>query len=399
MDLTVARPGVLMVTGAYYPELSGAGLQCRALVKRLRDQVDFTILTTTTDRSLPSVDVEDGVAVHRVFVDPASWWSKTKAAVRLTICFMRASRRFSIVHLHGFSQKSILLVWLALAGSKKLAIKLTSVGHDDPVSMRRRGRLVSWCYARADVFFAVSPRFLESYDAAGFPRSRWRLIPNGVDLERFRPPAAGERDTLRRALAIPGRGPMVLFVGFFSREKRPDRLFDAWAAVARSVPDSVLVFVGTTRPSYYEIDGRLADEIRVRADAMGLGPRIHFVEVTREIERFHRAANLFVLSSVREGLPNALLEAMASGAACIATRLEGVTDSVIQDGQNGLLVPPDDPAALESALRRLLDDPTLAMRLGCEARSTMEARYGLDQTARQYLEAYRDLLNGQPCVA
>jgi glycosyltransferase involved in cell wall biosynthesis len=213
-----------------------------------------------------------------------------------------------------------------------------------------------------------------------------------VDLERFRPPADGERELLRRELSISGRGAVVLFVGFFSRDKRPDLLFDAWAAVSAVAPDSVLLFVGATRSPYYEDDAQLAAAVRHRAAALGVTEHLRFIEATHEIERFHRAADVFVLPSVREGLPNALLEAMASGTACIATRLEGVTDSVIQNGHNGLLVPPDDPAALEGALQRLLGDSRLTARLGREARRTVEAGYGLDRTAAEYLTAYRDLL-------
>src|SRR5579862_8442192 len=150
---TLGKPGILMVTGAYFPERSGAGLQCRALVRRLLDEVDFTVLTTTTDRALPTVDSENGVTIRRVFIDPTSWWSKLVGAVRVIRAFVGERRRFSVVHLHGFSQKSMLLVWLALAERKRLAIKLTSVGDDDPISMRRRGWLAYWCYRRAAVFF------------------------------------------------------------------------------------------------------------------------------------------------------------------------------------------------------------------------------------------------------
>ena len=386
------KPGVLMVTGAYYPELSGAGLQCRALVRRLCDDVDFTVLTTTVDRSMPMTTCQDGVTVRRVFIDPRSWWSKVVGTVAFVRAFLQERGRYSIVHLHGFSQKSILLIWLARLTQKRVAIKLTSFGHDDPASMKQRGRIAYWCYSRADLFFAVSPRFVESYDAAGLPRERVRLIPNGVDCERFRPPASGEREQLRRALSLPVNGPMVLFVGFFSREKRPDLLFSAWAKVAdSSAPQSVLVYVGATKSSYYEVDQRLAADIRDAAVTLGLGDRVRFVERASDIESFHRAADIFVLPSVREGLPNALLEAMASGSACIATRLDGVTDAVIEHERNGLLVPPDDERALASALQRLIDAPSLASRLGWEGRRTIEARYALDDTARQYLRDYRRL--------
>ncbi len=397
--MTTSRPGVLMVTGAYYPELSGAGLQCRALVRQLRDDVDFTVLTTTADRSLPAADVQDGVTVQRVFIDPASWWSKATGAGRFTIAFIRTWRRSSIVHLHGFSQKSILLIWLALVGRKEIAIKMTSVGHDDPVSMRGRGRIAYWCYTRASVFFAVSPRLRDLHNAAGLLPSRLRVIPNGVDLERFRPPATGDRDTVRRELSIPKRSPLVLFVGFFSQEKRPHLLFEAWANLARSTAlETTLVLVGATRSPYYEVDERLAEDIRSRASVLEVDDRIRFIESTHEIERLYRAADMFVLPSVREGLPNVLLEAMASGVACIATRLENVTDSVIEDGRNGLLVPADDVPALEHAMRRLIDDPALTARLGQEARRTIVARYGLDQVAGRYFAAYRELLGVRKCA-
>jgi glycosyltransferase involved in cell wall biosynthesis len=388
-----------MVTGAYYPELSGAGLQCRAVVRRLGNVVDFTVLTTTADRSLPVADVQDGVTVQRVFVDPASWWSRATGVGRFTLAFIRVWRRHSIVHLHGFSRKSILLVWLALATRKQIAIKLTSAGHDDPVTMRGRGRFAYWCYTRASVFFAVSPRLRDLYDAAALPPSRLRLIPNGVDLERFRPLATHDREGSRRQLSISKGGSVVLFVGFFSQDKRPHLLFEAWANVARSTaPESTLVLVGATKSSYYEVDDRLAEDIRRRANVLGLADRIRFIESTHEIERVYQSADVFVLPSVREGLPNVLLEAMASGLACIATRIENVTDSVIEDGCNGLLVPANDVPALEKALRRFMDDPELAARLGHEARRTMVAQYGLDQVASQYLAAYREMLGVPECA-
>jgi glycosyltransferase involved in cell wall biosynthesis len=348
---------------------------------------------------MPVRDLRDGVTVRRVYVDPERWWSKALATIRIVRAFA-AARTCAIVHLHGFSQKSLVVVLMALAMRKKIAIKLTSLGDDDPVSMARRGWMFGWCYRRADLFFAVSPGFRDSYYAAGLPADRFRLIPNGVDIERFRPPEPGERDALRRELAMPEGAPVVLFVGFFSREKQPDALFEAWAdAVSSVAPTAVLVFVGATKSRYHEVDHALVERIQTQAAARGVASRVHFVESTLQIERFHRAADIFVLPSLREGLPNALLEAMASGAACIATRLEGITDRLIDDGCSGVLVAPGDHAALAGALKRLAIDPEGRARLGSEARRTIEARYALDATARQYLEAYRHLLSDAPCAA
>lgn len=382
-----------MVTGAYFPELSGAGLQCRELVRQLRDVVGFTVLTTTTDPSLPARDERDGVPVHRVFVDTRSAWSKLTAGLRMMRVVFGERGRFSIVHLHGFSQKSMLLVVLALMTGKRLAIKLTSVGHDDPAAILARGALAYWCYSRARIFFGVSPRLEALYQASGLPSGRFRLIPNGVDLQRFQPASPDDRRALRAGLGLPADGPLILFVGFFSREKCPDLLFDAWSRLASHADrSSVLVFVGATRSSYYEVDDRLAAGIRERAARLGLEARLHFVEATLEIEKYQRAADIFVLPSVREGLPNALLEAMACGVACVATRLPGVTDSLIDDRESGILVPPRDTAALEAALAHLVSQPDRARAMGVRARQRIERDFSLAQTARQYLAAYQDML-------
>jgi glycosyltransferase involved in cell wall biosynthesis len=322
-----------------------------------------------------------------------------RGTVRFTMLFLRIQDRFSIVHFHGFSQKSLLLMWLARLKKKRIAIKLTSMGHDDPASMMQRGGFAYWCYAHSDLFFGVSPRFEKSYEVAGLSRARFRLIPNGVDCDRFRPASPEEREAVRRELGLQPGTAIVLFVGFFSQEKRPDLLFEAWADLTHVASSTALVFIGATQSPYYEVDEQLAKRIREMTITLGVESRVRFVEATHEIERFHRAADVFVLPSLREGMPNALLEAMASGTACIATRLEGVTDAIIDDGNNGLLVPANDKAALRKALQRCLDDRDFARSLGAQGRRTAEARFGLDRTARQYFDAYTDLEMGPECAA
>ncbi len=384
-----------MVTGAYYPELSGAGLQCRELVLRLRDSVIFTVLTTSADPLPPPVGEVDGTPVYRVVVDVGRFGSKLRAAMCLASVFIRLRGRFDIVHLHGFSQKSLLLIVLAKLFRKKLVLKLTSVGHDDPLSIRTRGRVDFWCYTQADLFLGVSPRLQQLYYDSGLPREKFWLIPNGVDLERFRPGDQEERQALRRELGLPEELPLILYVGFFSHDKRPDVLFESWTRMlVGDSPTTGLVFVGATRSRYYEVDPGLVQEIREEAQRLGVEKRVAFVEVTHEIEKYYQAADIFALPSSREGLPNTLLEAMATGLPCVVSRLPGVTDEVIDHGINGFLFPPGDGVALEGALRLLLYDPTLAQELGRRARATVEERYSIAQTASRTLEAY-ELLAGQ----
>ncbi len=387
------RPRVLMVTGAYDPEFSGASLQCRQLIAVLNDRVQYTVLTTSTDASLPLADAVDGIPVHRVIVTVGRLWSELQAAARVIAIFFRLARRVDIVHLHGFSRKSHLLTVLAVLLGKRLVLKITSGGFDDPVAIRAQGWLARWCYRRPDLFIGVSNRLRQLYEASGLPCGKFWQIPNGVDVERFRPVEAAERWRLRQRLGLPQDQRLVLFVGFFSREKCPDVLFEAWKRLrSDGWPETGLVFIGRTRSTYYEVDPRLAETMQAEARSLGLADRLVFIEQTRQIDQYYRAADVFALPSTREGLPNALLEAMAAGLPCVASYLPGVTDQIIEPGVNGLLVPPRDPGALMEALRTLLADPLRARELGRRGRETVVQRFSIASIGARHLEAYRSLL-------
>lgn len=388
-----ARPRVLMVTGAYAPETSGASLQCRRLIGALRGRADFAVLTTSTDPALPWQSIVDDVPVRRVLVNPDSAVSKAIAFERVASSVFELRGRIDLIHLHGCSQKNVVITALARLLGKPIVIKLTSIGHDDPDSIRRRGRLSWWAYRQAHRFIGVTPRFADDFGACGLDRSRFAFIPNGVDLTRFRPAAPDERLALRNQLRIAAGDPMVLFVGFFSREKNPDVLFEAWAALHERGIRSTLVLVGATKGTYYEIDAAIAERIRAGAASRGLSDHIIFVEATTAIEQYFRAADVFALPTAREGLPNVLLEAMASGVPPVVTLLPGVTDWIVSPGVNGELVPAIDPAAFATALERLLTSDVRRQAMGTAARAHVEANFDMARTAEQTLAVYHDVLS------
>ncbi len=390
--MSTTRPGVLMVTGAYYPELSGGGLQCKATIDELGGEVDFAVLTTCTDPQLSLDDSVDGTPVRRVRVNVASVWSKSKAALSFARAFVDLTRTRDIVHLHGFSQKSTLAVALARLLGKRVVITLHTAGQDEPAGIRKQGALAYWAYSHADLFIAISSRLAGSVEAAGIDPGRMWRGSNGLDTKRFRPAAAGEVSVLRQTLGLPADATVILFVGFFSADKGPQVLFEAWRRLAGS-GGTHLVYVGTTRSRYYEVDPALADAIRDTASREGLLGRITFVESTHAIDRYYRAADIFVFPSRREAFGMALVEAMASGLACVASRLRGVTDEIVREGVTGLLVEPHDVDQLSTALARLLGDRALAARLGQAARADIEDRFDIARTARGTLAAYRRVLN------
>ena len=313
----------MLVTGAYYPEISAAAVQCRAVASALRGRADLSVLTTAVDPALPPVSIVDGVVVYRVHVDVASRASKIAASFRLAAHLLRARGTYGIIHMHGFSQKNVPVAVIARLLGKRIVLSLHTAGQDEPRAAARRGPIASWAFTSPDLVLSVSPDLIARWQDEKLPQKRIRFAPNGVDTARFRPADDGERADERRGLGWPVDRPVVLFVGFFSRDKRPDLLFRAWRRAAAAGIRSRLAFVGAKGAGYYEIDASLVDRIRRDAAACGCTEDVMFIDATNEIEKYFRAADLYALPSVREAHPLALLEAMACGLPCVATRLPG----------------------------------------------------------------------------
>jgi glycosyltransferase involved in cell wall biosynthesis len=381
------RPAVLVVTGAYYPEISGGGLQARELIRVLRDRVDFTVLTTSSSAS--EAAWIDGVLVHRVAIDLERVGSRVWGLWRFVWLLLRLGRKADLVHVQGFSRKNILVAVAAKLLGKRIVLTLATGVHDDAGVVKLRTRLGFWSFMKADAIVAVSAALRDAAARAGVAADRLRWVPNGVDTTRFHPATATERRVLRRRLLLPEDKTIVLFVGFFSRDKGPHRLFAAWKGLAETVRDrTTVLFIGQTRRPHPEVAPTLVEEIR--REGRDVSPPV-YVELTLEIECYYRAADLFVLPSVREGCPNALLEAMATGLPVISTRLPGSTDSVITDGANGRLVPPGDVEALRTVLSDMLSNPVAASAYGVAARETACRLFSLAQVSEAYFEIYQAL--------
>ncbi|MYT73049.1 MULTISPECIES: glycosyltransferase [unclassified Streptomyces] len=199
----------------------------------------------------------------------------------------------------------------------------------------------------------------------------WRLVPNGVDLERFRPegPAADTGD---------GEGPLVVCVGRLCRQKGQDVLVEAWPDVLARVPGARLVLVG---------DGPDLDRLRAAAP-----PSVRFAGSVDDAAPWYRAADLVVLPSRWEGIALAPLEAMACGRPVLVTDVDGARESLPPPLAERCLAPPDDPAALARALSGLLSDADALRALGREAQGHVHAHHDVRRTAKAVTDVYRELL-------
>ncbi|MCU1385396.1 MAG: glycosyl transferase, group 1 [Acidobacteria bacterium] len=384
-------PRVLQITGAYYPEISAAGIQCRAVAAALAGRAVFSVLATAVDSGLPRAANVDDVTVYRLPVDVTSAASKAAASLRLAARLITIRSAFDLIHIHGVSQKNLAATAIARLLGKPIVVTLHTAGQDDPAAVKARSRAAYATLTAADLVVGVSPYITTRYLEAGLPSDRYRLIPNGIDTSRFYPATPGERLAIRRTLGWPDQ-PVIVFVGFFSRDKRPDLLFRAWQQLLLAGTRATLVYVGATHSPYFEVDRTLEQTLRAAAAALGRADDIRFTGSVDDVETYLRAADVFALPSIRETQSMALMEAMACGVPSVASRLEGATDAFVVDGVNGRLVRPDDEDALAAALQALLADPDAAHAIGARGRETIVERFAIDPIAARWLETYQHVL-------
>lgn len=254
---------------------------------------------------------------------------------------------------------------VAYSGRKACRAALIGSERSNPYHVYRdflRKKVFSHIYSRFDGFVFQTKGAQDFFPEA--VRDRAVIIGNPLDAEAFS--QTGHRQPERN---------VIVSVGRFTDEKNYPLLIEAFGLVHEQHPEAVLKIYGKENPSL---------GIREQIAAAGLTESVHLMGQTNDVPGAIRNAGIFVLSSKSEGMPNALMEAMALGLPCIATDCpSGGPRELIQDGENGLLLENNNAKAMAAAIIRLLDNPDLADRLGLSAAS-IRMIYNVEQIARAW---------------
>jgi glycosyltransferase involved in cell wall biosynthesis len=235
-----------------------------------------------------------------------------------------------------------------------------------------------------DAYVAVTPALARAaLDSRESSAERLHVVPNGVDLSRFKPDPAA-REAVRAELGIPASAWIVGTVGRLAPEKNQGLLLRAMMPLLDERRQ--LVIVG---------DGPERDALRALAAESWRSEYCHFVGARGDVERYLAAFDVFALSSVTEGLPLVLLEAMATGVPVVSTAVGGIGD-LIEQGETGLLVPSGDEPELRRQLLFLANFPTAALRIGAAGRKAALAKYSLEQMAERYQALYEEASQSRP---
>ena len=253
---------------------------------------------------------------------------------------------------------------------------------EDPVKPVIGRWLDRWTYATIGNSQAVKDYLVRK----GLRPERIRVIYNGVDSGRFEEPAAPE--ATRAGLGIPAHHSVVALVARLEPQKDPRTFLEAASMIVQKLPAVSFVVIG---------GGTMQPDLEREAHALGLGKRIVFTGPRRDVPSLLAACDVSVMSSVKEGMSNTIMESMAAGKPMVATRVGGNAE-LIADGETGFLVPPRDAAALANAIERILADQALGRSMGRRARARIAERFSVDAmvsaTQRLYGEAVRTLAPG-----
>jgi glycosyltransferase involved in cell wall biosynthesis len=339
--------------------------------RTLNEGSHTSVLGVFSNSSNPNLQLHEVAAKEGIQSHLISCKGQIDPTVMGGIRELAARTNADIIHAHGY--KADIYSYFAL---RRSGIPLVSTCH----TWYDNNRLVT-LYGKADrlvlrnyaAVVAVSDEVKQRLLSAGVRKEKIHMVRNGIDLRPFDNARPSLRDD-----STSDHSPIVGLIGRLSIEKGVDIFLRAAARVLVELPSTKFVVVGEG-PDCDKLES-LIDELKLRESVSMLGRR-------DDIPSVHASLDIMVSASRQEGLPMAVLEGMASSLPLIATPV-GDVPTVILDSQTGVMVPPEDPALLASAIVSLLRDPAQRKRLGAAARKLIEDEFSADRMTADYLRVY-----------
>jgi glycosyltransferase involved in cell wall biosynthesis len=374
-------PRVAMVIQSYHPHIGGAEKQLQRLIPRLKHLGSDVCVLTRHQRGLQKFEVIDNVPVYRLPVSGPKIISSTSFA--LSAASVLKKWEPDIIHAHAMPSPGLVSLVAKMLYKIPIIVKVLRGGKEGDIqSLEKRfmgSYFLSALRENVDAFVVISKEIDLELSNLGVSSQKRKFIPNGVNTHHFMPVSAARKIELREKLHLQNEIPVVVYAGRLQPEKQVENLLQIWANFYEDVQSQLLI-IGT---------GSSEAELRAMS-----GPRVRFIGQVDDVAPYLQAADVFVLPSATEGLSNSLLEAMSCGLAVIATAVGGNLD-LVQNDDNGILIQPNDPAALQDALFSILDAPDTMQQLGSRARAHIQSFYSLDSTAEKLVSLYHQLITSK----
>lgn len=404
---------VVMVIPRYFPIFGGAENQCRLLIARLLASGQAAVpyvVTTRMETGLARAETIDGVAVRRLGVPGSEAWKSYYYYLCMMVFLLLRRRQFDVIHCHATSVAGFAATLLGRIIRRPVVLKLSSNGEfvqgfgaekagATPWRVRLRARLQA-ALAR---FSAAHARFIVALNREGLTELTGAgtrspvVIPNGIDPRSFPALPAEERRALRARFGFSDKDTVLLFTGRFVASKGIDTLLAACTQMMKNgemTSNVHLCLAGS---------GKLQNDDSVEALLTGaraaLGERIHCLPPQTPVTPYLQMADAFVFPSRREGMPNAVLEALAVGLPCIASDIEPHRELREQNPRAAMhLFRSGDADALRAVLGRFLRERVVGATEPVAANTVSDA-FHITRVAARYAALYREAVGAPPWPA
>jgi glycosyltransferase involved in cell wall biosynthesis len=343
--------------------------------------------------SIVPTEPYDGVPIHRVRLPDKSGWRRVAIFNQALLRYCReAQQKPDIVQLIE-PLSPLAAPWLSRLKHLNITRAFAyTLPYELPENGFKRGLrqiLLRLLYSQLDCVVTGSEATRAHALSLGL-RIRTEVIPNGVNLQRFRPVNSDARSALRSSLGIDDNAKIITTVGSIIPRKGIDLLLESWASLANRFPELHLVLIG---PRTDKIDPKLKtfhDHLVKLINDSGASGRIHFTGRVSNVEMYLQASDLFVFTSEREGMANVVLEAMASELAVVMTPHIGLPPDFGQPGTHYLLADRN-KESISTTIEKLLDDHQRCHKLAQNARKWVEETMDLESVLDQYARLYHEI--------
>jgi len=327
-----------------------------------------------------------------------SRFGRFKWIFTLISCLKQFRPQFDILHFHVLWWGGLLAA--AWAKWKRIpTIYETVLQESDTPSVIKEesfGWLKLWLLRQFTAIYAISDALAQDYLDSGFDPAQVFVLPNCLDTELFRPiNQPWEKAKLREKLGLPGNSIVILFVGSMIKRKGIDLLIDSFISVSKEVENLFLWIIGPSNLSENpSLDQDFVESLLNEIDQAKLSDRVlvsGLIQHRQSLSDSYRAADLFVFPSRNEGLPNVILEAMASGLPVVVSDLPGLK-SITKSGENALVIPIDNSNKLSDAIKTLINRPHVAVNFGKAAREYVVKNHSFFEWQSRLVQNYHQLI-------
>jgi len=359
------KRGVLLVTGGYYPEINGGGLQVRLIKNNLSNKFKAYVISFSNKIESSISDFFYKKSIIRIIIKK-NIFNTLLAVLKIILYFAIYSNKINIIHFRGYSRKVILICILNIILNKKIIYAPTSYLHDDLESLKKKLNPIIFkffinsvnCYIfMSPILLNSSKKFIKNVPS--------HVIQNMVNINQYSYVLRKSKETIN-----------ILTIGFLSEIKNSYLTYQVFKKLIKDGYNLSLTYVGKKKFDYYLSDNTY-EKIIKNAKNHNLLNKINFIFETAEPEVYLHRADIFIFPSKTEGLANVILEAMSTGLPTVIHNINNLSEFIVENEKDGLIVRNNNLESYYKCIKKILDSPTVRKNLSINARKKVLKKFAV----------------------